>query len=61
MVIYHKAVTEGYIKDVCFDKTSITKILDLNNLIQQYRVTYDSLDQILLFIEKGKKQCQHAL
>ena len=26
MVIYHKAVTEGYIKDVCFDKTSITKI-----------------------------------
>ena len=41
MVIYHKAVVSGYIKDVWFDKTAITSIFYLNNLIQQHRVTYD--------------------
>ena len=39
MVIYHKAVVAGYIKDVCFDKTAITNIFSLKILIQQYRVT----------------------
>ena len=45
MVIYHKAVVAGCIKDVWFDKTDITKIFSLKNLIQKYRVNYDSLDQ----------------
>ena len=44
MVIYHKAVVAGYIKDAWFDKTAITDIFLPNNLIQQYRVTYDSLN-----------------
>ena len=43
IVIYHKSVVAGYIKDVWFDKTAITNIFALKNLIQQYRVTYDSL------------------
>ena len=45
MVIYHRTVVSGYIKDVWFDKTNITNIFALKNLMQQYRVTYDSLDK----------------
>ena len=45
MVVDHKEVVAGYIKDVWFDKTDITKIFSLKNLIQKYRVNYDSLDQ----------------
>ena len=48
MVIDHKAVVSGYIKDVWFDKTTITNIFYIKNLIQQYRVTYDSLDQMFI-------------
>ena len=33
MVIDHKAVVSGYIKDVCFDKTAITNIFALKNLV----------------------------
>ena len=46
MYIYHKVVVAGYIKDVWFDKTIITNIFALKNLIQKYRVTYDILDQM---------------
>ena len=48
MVIDQKLVVEGYIKDVWFDKTAITNIFYLKNLIQKYRVTYDILDQIFI-------------
>ena len=48
MAIYPKAVVVGYIKDVWFDKTAITNSFSLKNLIQQYRVTDDSLDQIFI-------------
>ena len=41
IVIYKKKVLAGYIKDVLFDKTAITNIFDLENLIQQYIVTYN--------------------
>ena len=60
MVIYHKAVVAGYIKDVWFDKNAIPNIFALNNLIQQYRVTYDSLDQIfIVHREENKKPNMH--
>ena len=52
MVIDQKLVVEGYIKDVWFDKTAITNIFYLKNLIQKYRVTYDSLDQMFIFHHK---------
>ena len=61
MVIYYKAVVEGYIKDLCFDKTAITTIFDLKKLIQKYRVTYDSTEQIFIVHHKEKQQAQHAL
>ena len=48
MVIDNKEVVAGYIKDVLFDKTAITNIFYLKNLIHQYRVTYDSLDQMFI-------------
>ena len=48
MVIDHKVVLSGYIKDVWFDNIAITNIFSLKNLIQQYRVTYNILDQILI-------------
>ena len=43
MVIDYKSVLSCYITDVLFKKTSITNIFVLKNLIQQYRVTYNSL------------------
>ena len=48
MVTDHKAVVSGYITDMWFDKTAITDIFSLKKLIQQYRVTYDILDQIVI-------------
>ena len=52
MVIYHKSVVAGYIKYVWLDKTAITNIFSLKNVIHQYRVTYDSLDQMFFFIAR---------
>ena len=48
MVIYHKSVVAGYIKDMWFDNNPITNIFALNNLIQKYRVNCDSLDQMFI-------------
>ena len=48
IVIHHKEVVAGCIKDLWSDKTAITNIFALKNLIQQYRVTYHSLDQMFI-------------
>ena len=48
IVIDPKTVLAGYIKDVWFDKTDINNIFSLKNLIQQYRVTYYSLNQMFI-------------
>jgi hypothetical protein len=42
MVVTRKATMPGYNKDVWFSTRDITNIIALSNLIQQYRVTYDS-------------------
>ena len=52
MVIYNKAVIAGYIKDLWFENNAITNIFSLKNVIHQYRVTYDSLDQMFIFHRK---------
>ena len=49
----------GYIKYVWFDKTAITNIFALNNLIQQYRVAYESLNQMFIVHHEGKKTNMH--
>jgi hypothetical protein len=48
MVVTYKAYMVGYYKTVWFRKKVITNIIYLRNLIQQYRVTYDSDD--LMFV-----------
>jgi hypothetical protein len=48
MVVSRKAMMEGYNKTVWFSTRAITKIIALHNLIDQYRVTYDSDD--LMFV-----------
>jgi hypothetical protein len=44
MVVTRKAMMEGYNKPVWFSTQAITNIIALRNLINQYRVTYDSDD-----------------
>jgi hypothetical protein len=44
MVVTRKATMEGYNKTVWFSTRAITNIIALSNLIDQYRVTYDSDD-----------------
>jgi hypothetical protein len=46
MVVTRKATMPGYNKDFWFSTRAITNIIALSNLIQQYRVTYDSDDKM---------------
>jgi hypothetical protein len=48
MVVTRKATMPGYNKDIWFSTRAITKIIALRNLIQQYRLTYDSEDKIFV-------------
>jgi hypothetical protein len=48
MVVTWKATIPGYNKDVWFSTRAITNIIALSNLIQQYRVTYDSDDKMFV-------------
>jgi hypothetical protein len=46
MVVTRKATMPGYNMDVWFSTRAITNIIALSNLIQQYRFTYDSDDNM---------------
>jgi hypothetical protein len=48
MVVTWKATMPGYNKDVWFSTRAITNIIALSNLIQQYRVKYDSDDKMFV-------------
>jgi hypothetical protein len=48
MVVTRKATMEGYNKTVWFSTRAITNTIALHNLIEQYRITYDSDD--LMFV-----------
>jgi uncharacterized protein YodC (DUF2158 family) len=48
MVVTKKAKMAGYHTDVWYDKHAITNILALSNVIKQYRVTYDSDEQMFV-------------
>jgi hypothetical protein len=48
MQIRHKASITGYHHQVWFSKFALTNIIALSNLIKQYRVTYDSRDEIFV-------------
>jgi uncharacterized protein YodC (DUF2158 family) len=47
MMVTHKAKVAGYHTHVWYNTKAITNILALSNVIKQYRVTYNSDDQIL--------------
>ena len=49
MFITHKARIAGYKPHIWFDKKCINNLISLNNLINQYRVTYESLDEMFIF------------
>jgi hypothetical protein len=46
MVVTWRDTLPGYNKDVWFSTRAITNIIALSNLIQQYRITYDSDDKM---------------
>ena len=48
MTVTHKAQMAGYHAHVWYSKKAITNILALSNVIKQYRVTYDSDDQMFV-------------
>jgi hypothetical protein len=43
-----QAIMPGYHAHVWYNKKAITNILSLSNVIKQYRVTYDSNDQMFV-------------
>jgi hypothetical protein len=46
MTVTRKATMPGYNKDIWFSTREITNIIALSNLVQQYRVTYDSYNKM---------------
>jgi hypothetical protein len=48
MLVGRKATISGYRKEVWFSTDAITNVVALSNLIQQYRVTYDSIDMMFV-------------
>ena len=46
--VTRKATVTGYKQDVWFSKDSINNTISLKNFINQYRVTYDSINQIFV-------------
>jgi hypothetical protein len=48
MEVKKQAIMPGYHAHVWYNKKAITNILSLSNVIKQYRVTYDSIDQMFV-------------
>jgi hypothetical protein len=55
MVVTRKAMMPGYNKTVLFSTRDITNIIALCNLIDQYRVTYDSDDLICVVNRESER------
>ena len=48
LAVTFNATVTRYKQDVWFSKYATTNIIDLKNLIKQYRVTYDNIDKIFV-------------
>ena len=48
MIINNKAQVAGYKPHVWFEQEPITNLIALNNLINKYCITYDSLDEMFI-------------
>jgi hypothetical protein len=58
MAVTRKATMEGYNKTVWFSTQAITNITALRNLIDQYRVTYDS-DDLMFVVHRESESKPH--
>ena len=56
LAVTHKETVPGYKKDMWFSKDAITSIIALKNLINKYRVTYDSINHILVLHREDKEK-----
>jgi hypothetical protein len=56
MVVTRKSTMKGYNKTVWFSTQAITNIIALHNLIDQYRVTYDSDDFIFVVHQESESK-----
>jgi hypothetical protein len=54
MAVTRKSTMPGYNKDVWFSTRAITNIIALSNLIQKYRVTYDSDDNLFVVHQESQ-------
>jgi uncharacterized protein YodC (DUF2158 family) len=63
MTVTHKAQMAGYHAHGWYDKKAITNILALRNVIKQYRVTYDSDNQMFVIHREseGKPNMQFQM
>jgi hypothetical protein len=52
MEVKKQAIMPGYHVHVWYNKKAITNILSLSNVIKQYRVTFDSNDQMFVVHRK---------
>ena len=48
ILIAHKVQVAGYKPHVWFDKISITNLIALKNLIKQYLIAYNNLDEMFI-------------
>jgi hypothetical protein len=55
MLVSQKAMIPGYKKEVWFSTRALTNIIALSNLIQQYRVTYDSVN-LMFVVHRGPEK-----
>ena len=61
LAVTHKSTVHGYKQDVWFSKYAITNIISLKNLIKQYRVTYDSIDQKFMLYRADLRKPKHGI
>jgi hypothetical protein len=55
MMVGYKAEHPGYFKKAWFDTVDLTNIMALGNVIQQYRVTYDSNEMMFVVHREPEK------
>jgi hypothetical protein len=60
MVVSCKASISGYNKNVWFIARAITNIIALRNLIDQYRITYDS-DDLMFAVHHVEEQIKYGI
>ena len=60
LAVTHKAEVLGYRQDVWSRKYSITNIIALKHLLEQYQVTYESIGQIFVVHREDQEKTKHG-